>query len=268
MKNSHFVKTDATFQTLRRQAVLAVAAILATVSAVHAQTINVDLNTSASDNYTGLGIVPGDTGTTWNNLNVQTNPVSLTIPAGSVTDSSGTTLPGVAITIASSNGTNGINRWSNAAGTAPANPVALMKDYTFSGTYNVTVTGLTAGTYQFWFFGHGDQTDQTGTVTVDAANGGGGGSTANSALGRDLITGGNGVSHVYLDGRTVNSGGIFKFQVANYINGFQLKKVATTPPVTVDNRRSIFGDAGATALGDVMNAAIVGRFQDVQALLW
>ena len=231
MKNSHALKTHSSLQKLQRQAALAVATILATVSAVHGQVINVDVNNGNSNHYTGLGIVPGDTGTHWNNLNVESLPVSLTIPDGSVKDSSGTTLPGVTITIASSNGTSGINRWSADGYTTP-NPLLLMRDYTFSGTYDVTVTGLTAGSYQFWYFGHGDQTNQTGTVTVNAANGGGSGSTANSSLGRDLINGGNGVSYVYLDGRTVDSGGTFKFQVANYINGFQLKKVTGTPPVT------------------------------------
>jgi len=209
------------------------------------QTINVDVNSGTSNNYSGAGIATDDTGTTWNGLNINSAQTSVTIAAGSVKDSQGSTLPGVSVNLASSNGTSAISRYSSTTGPVP-NPEKLMQDYTYSGTYNVTVGGLTAGTYKFWFFGHGNVDSQAGTVTVDASNGGGSGSTANSALGRDLLNGGNGVSYVYMDELTVDSGGVFKFQVGNFLNGFQLQRVAVVPPVA-DTRPSIFADAGATA---------------------
>ncbi|MES2920337.1 MAG: pectinesterase family protein [Verrucomicrobiota bacterium] len=230
------------------------AAAFATVPAI-GQTINVDLNssTTASDNYTGLGLVPGDTGTVWNALNVtnSTSP-SVTVASGSVKDSLGSALPGVSITLAAASGN--ISRFSTTANTTP-NPAALMKDYTFSGTYNVTVAGLTPGTYKFWYFGHGDQANQTGTVMIDGANGGGTGSTENSALGRDLVNGGEGVSYASFTNKTVGAGGTFTFQVANYLNGFQLQRATSGP---VDPRPSIFADAGATAYSGTAVAVVPG----------
>jgi pectin methylesterase-like acyl-CoA thioesterase len=227
-----------------RLLVAAFAVCLLAITAT-AQTINVDVNSGTSNNYSGPGIASGDTGTTWNGLNINSGQTSVTIAAGSVKDSAGNTLPDVTVNIASSNGTSAISRYSSTTGPV-ANPEKLMQDYTYSGTYNVTVSGLAAGTYKFWFFGHGNVDNQAGTVTVDAGNGGGNGSTANSPLSRDLINGGHGVSYVYLDGLTVGSGGTFKFQVGNFLNGFQLQRIASTPPV-VDTRPSIFADAGATA---------------------
>ncbi|MEO5914498.1 MAG: pectinesterase family protein [Luteolibacter sp.] len=215
-------------QSLLRSSALALICALASAAALHGGTINVDINSSAAENYTGLGIVPGDTGTTWNALTIGSNLTSVTIPAGNVKDSLGNTLAGVSVNIASSNGTSFISRYSTTGNTTP-NPALLMRDYTFSGTYNVTVSGLGAGAYQFWFFGHGDVSNQTGTLAVDATNGGATGSTADNALARDIINGGNGVSYVFVDGCTVGAAGTFKFQVGNFLNGFQL----TTYPVPV-----------------------------------
>ncbi len=203
------------------------AALLAASLPLAGQTINVDLNNGSSNHYTGPGIAPGDAGTSWNDLDVSGSPVSETIT--SVVDSTGATLPGVTVTIASSDGSSNINRYSTDSNSTP-NPAALMRDYTFSGTYDVTVTGLEAGTYEFWFFGHGDQNDQAGSVTVDASNGGGSGSTANSALGRDLINGGDGVSYAHFSGLSVGAGGTFGFQVDDYFNGFQLRSTSSEPP--------------------------------------
>jgi regulator of replication initiation timing len=75
-----------------------------------------------------------------------------------------------------------MKRFSTTSGSVPS-PTALMQDYAYGGTFNITVSGLTPGSYGLWFFGHGDVVSQTGNVTVNAANGGGTGSTANSALG-------------------------------------------------------------------------------------
>jgi pectate lyase len=217
-------------------------AVFGTMCPVAAQTINVDVNSGSSNHYTGTGIVPGDTGTTWNGLNIGSGQASVTIPAGSVKDSLDNTLEGVAITIASSNGTSEIKRYSSTSGPVP-NPEKLMQDYTYGGTYNVSVSGLAPGSYKLWFFGHGNVDNQAGTITVNAANGGGSGSTANSVLGRDLINGGAGLSYVHFTDRIVDGSGTFGFQVANFLNGFQLSRQAA-PEITVQPPASPFTVAG------------------------
>ena len=194
------------------------------VTSVESFTLNVDLNNGSSYNYSGTAIAEDD-GTVWNSLDVASSPSTLTIR--NVKDSNGNTLSGVSVTIASQNGA-GISKWSN-DGLSTPNPLLLMRDYTFGNTYNVTVSGLPAGTYGFWYFGHGDQNDQAGTVSIDSANGGGSGSTANSAQGRDLFNGGEGISYASFSGKPVGSSGTFSFQVANFLNGFQLQ--LTAPPV-------------------------------------
>ena len=196
----------------------------AQAEAIESFTLNMDLNNGASYNYSGTAMAQ-DSGTFWNSFDVSSSPSTLTI--SNVQDSEGNTLSGVDVTIASKNGA-GISRWSN-DGLSTPNPLLLMRDYTFGNTYNVTVSGLPAGTYNFWYYGHGDQNDQAGTVTVSSENGGGSGSTANSELGRDLFNGGEGISYASFSGKPVGSSGTFSFQVANFLNGFQLQRA--TPPV-------------------------------------
>jgi len=213
-------------------------ALIAALAAgiTHAQTLNFDVNNGTSGNYTGVGIVPGDTGTTWNALGLNGTQTSVSLAAGAVKNSSGSTLANVSITLAHSDGVSAIKRYSTTGNSIP-NPVALMQDYAYGATFNVTVSGLVPGAYGLWFFGHGDVNAQVGSVTVDATNGGGTGSTANSALGRDLINGGAGVAYVHLANRTVGPDGVFKFQASSYFNGFQLSRVpgpaiTTQPPAT------------------------------------
>ena len=210
--------------------------VLAAACLAQAQTLNFDVNSGTSGNYTGVGIVPGDTGTTWNALGLNGTQSSVSLAAGAVKNSAGAVLDNVAITLAHSDGVSAIKRFSTTGNSAP-NPVALMQDYAYGATFNVTVSGLVPGSYGLWFFGHGDVSTQIGSVAVDAANGGGTGSTASSALGRDLINGGAGVSYVYLANRTVGADGVFKFQPSAYFNGFQLSRVpgpaiTAQPPAT------------------------------------
>lgn len=207
---------------------LAAVGIFAGTSLTHAAlTINVDVDHGTT--YSGTALAP-DSGTVWNGLSISDNPVSRTI--SDIKDSLGNTLSGVDVTMASSDGTSSINRYATDNNTTP-NPQDLMRDYSYNGTYGITVSGLDVGSYDFWYFGHGDKTDQAGIVTVDAANGGGGGNTADSLLGRDLVNGGDGISYVYVSGVTVDGTGVFSFQVSNFINGFQLQllSVSDAPPV-------------------------------------
>lgn len=190
----------------------------------NAQAFVINADVDHGTTYSGLGIVPGDTGTTWNSLSISSSPVSVTVGDGSVQDSEGNILGGVTITMASNDGSSGINRFAADSPSVP-NPQDLMRDYSFSGLYDFTITGLPAGKYDLWFFGHGDQNNQAGTVTVDAGNGGGSGSTADDPLGRDLINGGDGISYVYFHNLDVDGGGTLTFQVQDYSNGFQLAQV-------------------------------------------
>lgn len=206
--------------TIIKLGLSAVVGVLSGATVANASlTINVDVDHGTT--YSGTAVAP-DAGTVWNGLSISASPVSVTI--NDVFDSLGNTLSGVDVTMGSSDGISTINRYAADSPSVPS-PYDLMREYSFSGTYDVTVSGLDAGTYDFWYFGHGDQNNQAGTVTVDAANGGGGGSTADSALGRDLVNGGDGVSYVYVSDVTVDGSGDFTFQVDNYINGFQLQAV-------------------------------------------
>lgn len=233
---------------IKKLLVIAVIGLLGHVPAAQASlAINVDINHGAT--YSGTALAP-DSGTVWNGLSITDSPVSLTIT--DISDSQGNTLSGIDVTMESHDGTSQINRYAAGGPTVP-NPTDLMIDYSFSGTYDVTVSGLSAGTYDFWYFGHGDQNNQAGEVTVDAANGGGGGTTADSPQGRDLVNGGNGISYVFVGGVTVDGSGIFAFQVDNYINGFQLAEATTAPIVNGLADQSV---AAGTAV--FLNPSVLG----------
>ena len=228
------------FQRVIRPIVLATLFSIACPLAVEAAlTINVDVNNGSSGNYTGTALAQ-DSGTVWNGLGIGSGLTSVSI--NNISDSQGNTLTGVGVNIASHDGVSQIHRYSTTGNSTP-NPQNLMMDYTYNGTYDVTVSGLPSGTYSFWFFGHGDQNNQAGTVTVDAGNGGGSGSTANSALGRDLYNGGQGISYVAFTAKTVSGSGTFKFQVANFLNGFQLQQATAPAIVGLTNQTVIQGDS-------------------------
>jgi len=102
-------------------------AVVLAIGAAAGQTINVDVNSGSSNNYSGTGIASDDTGTTWNGLNIGSGQTGVTVAAGSVKDSLGNTLPGVSVNIASSNGTSAISRYSSTTGPV-ANPEKRMQD--------------------------------------------------------------------------------------------------------------------------------------------
>jgi hypothetical protein len=197
-------------------AVIAIIAALAAEIHSNAQTINLDIGGSGQ-NYTGTAIAP-DLGTFWNNLaptGSGTNTISLS-------DSFGNALAGVSLSI-HANG-NSMHYFNTPANTTP-NPDNLMRDYTFFRTYNLTLSGLAAGSYNFWYYGHGDQANQAGTINFTGLNTGISGSTANSLLGRDLYNGGEGISYKSFTGLTVDGTGTLTFSVVNYLNGFQITAV-------------------------------------------
>lgn len=196
--------------------VIAIIGALAIAIPSQAQTINLDIG-GAGQNYTGTALAP-DLGTFWNNL----APTGSGTNAISLSDSFGNALAGVSLTIDASG--NSMHYFNTTANTTP-NPDNLMRDYTFFRTYNLSISGLAAGSYNFWYYGHGDQANQAGTINFTGLNTGVSGSTGNSLLGRDLYNGGEGVSYKSFTGLTVDGTGTLTFSVVNYLNGFQLTAV-------------------------------------------
>jgi hypothetical protein len=132
--------------------------------------IQVDFGNGAA--YSGTAAAPGS-GTVWNNFTAQTT-ASHTL--SNVSDASGA---GTAcdVTVASSSAP--MKSWTQTSLGNP-NPSGLMSDYFFGNTYTVTVSELPAGNYYLYVYAHGDQANQTSTVTVSAANGGGSATTSST----------------------------------------------------------------------------------------
>ncbi len=152
---------------------------------------------SAPVNYNGLGMAPdlaGADATNWNLMVIsssgQTTPIFLT----NLVSSSGVVFTNVNYSFSNIVAGAIEKAWDDTAGGAPPNPTNLMRSYTYSGTYQVTVSGLAPGSYDFWYYGHGDQPNQQGTVVINTNNGIGTFTTGNTNLGRDLINGGLGVA--------------------------------------------------------------------------
>lgn len=190
------------------------------------QAFNVDVNTSAGGNYSGLAIAPGD-GIVWNSF-VSGSGSAL----GNILDSSGaTTITDIAV--ASS---GGFSQWSNAsAANGAPNPAPLMQDYLFGNTYTVTVSSLPQGSYQLYVYAHGDQDNQTSTITLGASNGGGSKSTTTAGgntFRNAFSTGAEGIAYVKF-APTVAANGTLQFSVGPYLNGFQLVQVLDPDHETV-----------------------------------
>lgn len=185
------------------------------------QGINLDANTNTGGNYTGLAAAPG-TGTVWNSF-LTTTP-SLTDVKNSAGEA---TTTDIAVT------SSGFSAWSAASPGSP-NPLGLMQDYLFGYTYTVSVSSLKPGAYQLYVYAHGDQDNQTSTVTLAAANGGGTKNTAaNGGAFRDAFaTGAEGVAYVKFNA-TVSAAGTLQFTAGNYLNGFQLVELSDPTRETV-----------------------------------
>ncbi len=180
--------------------------------------INVDCNSSAGNNYTGLAVAPGS-GTSWNSF-VSPGAGAPTGTLTGVLDSSGAaTTSSVTLTSSGSD----IYVWNDASTGAP-NPTLLMQDYLFGNTYTVTMNGLPQGDYLLYVYAHGNADNQTSLVTLAAGNGGGSKTTATSGTTtfRDAFaTGAEGIAYVKF-APTVGAAGSLQFSCGNYLNGFQL----------------------------------------------
>jgi pectin methylesterase-like acyl-CoA thioesterase len=199
-----------------------------------AQTINVDMDHGAI--YTGTAAAP-DTGTKWNSI-------SAAGTLSPVLDSQGNTVSGVAIAFSSS-GT--VHIYNDTAAGNP-NPSALMSDYTYGATYTLTITGLTPNqAYGLYAYSHGNVDNQTGTITLAAANGGAGASTSqtgDSSNFRNIYMYGKGYDYVVLSG-TADGSGALTFTVVNYLNGFQLQKLVAPTITGLTNQTVIAGTSTA-----------------------
>ncbi len=207
-----------------------------------AQTINVDMMSSGTV-YSGTAAAP-DSGAKWNSI-------SAAGTLSPVYDSQTNVVSGVAIAFASS----GTVHIYNDTTTGNPNPSALMSGYTYGATYTLTVTGLAANQpYGLYAYSHGNADNQTGTITLAAGNGGGSASTSqtgDSSNFRNIYLYGLGYDYVVLNG-TADSSGTFTFTVINYLNGFQLQRLAA-PVITGLTNQTVI--AGTTA---VLNPTITG----------
>ena len=194
--------------------------------------------------FAGLAAAPDPAnGTNWNALIVGYG-TSVPIVTNNIHDSLGVAFPGVSVTFSNTTAGGAQYTWNDASPSIP-NPPDLMRTYTFFATYNVTVSGLAPGKYDFWYYGHGDQANQQGTVTINTNNGGGTFTSANSLLGRD-ITAGIGIAYTNFNGLTVGNDGVFRFQVANYLNAFQLRPSQPEGPAFLVTGTDACTDTGVT----------------------
>jgi pectin methylesterase-like acyl-CoA thioesterase len=200
--------------------------------------------------YTGTAAAP-DTGTKWNSI-------SAAGTLGTVLDSQGNTVSGVAI-VFSSSGT--VHLYNDTAAGNP-NPSALMSDYTYGATYTLTITGLAPNqAYGLYAYSHGNVDNQAGTITLAGANGGASASTSqtgDSSNFRNIYMYGQGYNYVFLNGITDGSG-TFTFTVVNYLNGFQLQKLAAPTVTGLTNQTIIAGNS--TVLGPTVTGTPVPSLQ-------
>ncbi len=201
-------------------------------------TLNLDINTSGGNNYTGTASAP-DAGTYWNSFVV---PAAPALTLSGVRDSSNNVTP-ASITIRRDSGAN-FSSWDNSGGGGNPNPLALMRDYLFSGPYTVTVSNLPVGIYELYVYAHGDNTGQATAVTVSAANGGANGSTTDVGEYRNIYQVGAQENSYLRLGGNVGAAGVFSFS-ANYLNGFQLRAVCDVSPITA-SPTNITASIGAT----------------------
>jgi pectin methylesterase-like acyl-CoA thioesterase len=225
------------------------AAQLLSASSRAATTINVDMDHGAT--YSGTAAAP-DLGTKWNSISGGGT-------LSTVLDSQGNTLSGVTITFSSS---SGVFKLYNDTTSGNPNPAALMSDYTYGATYTFAVTGLIPGqAYGLYAYSHGNVDNQTGTVTLAAANGGASASTTptgdNSNF-RNTSMYGQGFNYVVLNG-TADGSGNLNFTVVNFLNGFQLQRLSAPVINGLTNETVIAGTT--TVLSPVINGAPPPSFQ-------
>lgn len=183
--------------------------------------INVDFDKSGTSSpYSGRAAAT-DAGTSWN---IITQPASSPFTRLNLTATNGTPPP-YDVTISSSGGA--ISAWNQTTLGNPS-PHGLMDDYLVGNTHTVTVSDLPAGTYQLYFYAHGDAANQISTVTIHAANGGGSATTSSSGdQYRNIHTAGSEAYSYFLFKPVVGTSGTLVFTV----NPFSNSIVSMKPPI-------------------------------------
>lgn len=220
--------------------------------ATAALTFNLDLDKSSGNTFSGLGVAPG-AGTYWNTFLV---PSASSLTLSSVRDSSNT-VTSASITISRVNGSN-FSSWDNAGANGNPNPVALMRDYLYSGPYRVALSNLPAGSYSLFLYAHGDNTGQASSASLDAANGGASGNTTDTGEYRNIFQpGAEGNSYLRLTG-TVGGAGTFTF-TTTYLNGFQLQQLVAPTLSGLTNQTVVAGTT--TTLSPTVSGTPPPNFQ-------
>lgn len=228
-----FTVTDSQGSSWTRQFAILVTTEVTTPPPVR---INVDFNEGTI--YSGTAAAP-DTGTVWNSFPETLGSTALTLTDVVMSDG-GPSPYDVSVTTSGPE----LKVYTQTSSGNP-NPLDLMKDYAYGGTYTVTVSDLPEGTYHLYVYGHGDNVSQGSTVTIDAANGGGTATAGTSGTQyRNLFTSGaEGYSYLKFE-PTVGPSGTLVFTAASYLNGFQL--VAPPEENYFVNVTDNAGNTGAT----------------------
>jgi len=231
--------------------------LLSATGFAHAGTINVDINRSNTPNYSGVGVAP-DTGTVWNSL---VAPTAASFTQNNLSDSAGNSTAS-AVTITRNNGQT-IKTWDDATAGNP-NPADLMREYLYQGPYTVTLTNLAPGAYTLYVFAHGNNTGQNSTITLDAANGGAGGTTIDTGGYRDILQPGAAGSTYLALGGTVGASGIFTFTTSSHLNGFQLYQHPANPALPDGFGSAATGGAGGPIYTVSTSAELLARATSIE----
>lgn len=220
---------------MKKLVMLAVGAVALPLMS-QAATINFDMNSGSSATYTGVGAAP-DAGTFWNGVSIDSGTTTL-ISISDALDSAGAST-GVGLTM-TRNDTEAFRIYSDGSSGNPT-PGDLMQEYTYWDGYEVTLTGLAAGTYNLYMYGHGNAEGQSTTFTLNPANGGDSASTSSydATDFRNTTVAGEGYTWVKLTG-TVDGSGILAVGgnqnddpdiSFSFLNGFQVE--AIPEPATI-----------------------------------
>ena len=204
---------------MKKLALVAAVGALAFPVISHAGIVyNFDVNTTSSATYSGVGVAD-DAGTVWNGLTVDTSVSSANNIYNSIVDSTGAS-SGLSVTMLRNSGdSNKVGNYISGGNPAPSD---LMSDYVYWDTWNVTITGLEAGTYNLYGMGH--QNTEAGTTTFTWG-------TASDSTTSDLADYRNifadnaeGNTYVKLTG-TVGEDGVLAFSSASGLAGFQIEAI-------------------------------------------
>lgn len=228
--------------------------------------VNVRVSGGNPGTPTGAAVVgtPGDTWNYFANMGGRASGGGVVTNATTIRDSSGATLPGVALTMSLSGG-DGLDNYTDTGSYSPT-PVLIMGNYSYENNganyFTFTFSGLPANkAYLLYGMGNGNASGQGSTWWVDNANGHATASAAaNFSTGsRNVALASNeGISWIKVPATTTPAGAL-TFRVVRlnaaengsggsgraYLNGFQLQPIVAPVTTGLTNQTVT---AGATAL--------------------